>query len=64
MARFVAEFSCDNAAFDEGMATEIGRILRDVAQRVERGDFHEGDGGAIHDSNGNRVGNWRIDEHG
>ena len=56
---FKLEFSTDNAAFDDAPATEIARILRDIAGKVERGDYL--DGASIHDFNGNRVGEWWTD---
>lgn len=52
---FVVQFETDNAAFDEAPATEIARILRHVANRVEE----RGDGeGAIFDINGNLIGRF------
>lgn len=48
------EFSTDNAAFDdEGMATEIGRILRDLAGRIESEGI---DHLTLKDINGNSIG--------
>ena len=48
-----------NAEFydDDGNANaspELARILRDIAQKIERGV----DGGAIMDGNGQKVGEW------
>ena len=56
---FEMRFRTDNAAFDDpdntGAAqTEIARILRDIADRVERGST----AGRISDINGNSVGAW------
>lgn len=56
---FELEFKTDNAAFADFPATECARILRDIANKLERG---ESDGGPIRDANGNTVGHWRIDE--
>lgn len=53
MSAFMVTFETDNAAFEDYEA-EVSRILRKVATQVESGSF----GGVIHDSNGNRVGNW------
>ena len=52
-----------NAAFydEEGNANaapEVARILRDIAQKIENG----GDGGAIMDGNGQKVGEWGFCE--
>lgn len=60
---FKLEFSMVNEAFDEP-ATEIARILRDVARRVKNGELPQGDdtgfGLPVQDANGNTVGNWKI----
>lgn len=55
---FTLTFNTDNAAFDEIAATETARILRDVAKHIERGDLER----SIMDSNGNRIGAYRLDE--
>ena len=48
----------NNAAFeDEGMATEIGRILRELADRIESEGI---DHLILRDINGNRVGDFDI----
>lgn len=47
----------DNAAFEEEPATEISRILRDLAERVELGSGYEN----LRDINGNTVGTFRIE---
>ena len=54
---FKLEFKTDNAAFDEGMATECGRILRALAASIEQ---HGGDRGYLFDSNGNNVGSYSV----
>lgn len=51
---FKLTFKTDNAAFDEP-ATEAGRILREIARKIEYGEAF---GGAVQDINGNRIGNW------
>jgi len=58
--RFTITFTCDGAAFDDAPATEIARILREVAKRAERGDDAPAPGLSILDLNGNRVGQWVI----
>ena len=49
----------DNAAFEGGHATELGRILRALAERIE-------DDGPNYapciDSNGNKVGEFNIQD--
>ena len=49
------EVAMDNAAFDEP-ATELARILRDLAKHVENGEHDR----RLMDSNGNHVGNFKI----
>lgn len=57
---FRMRFDCENAAFeDEGIATEIGRILRDIAERIERGEA-TGLYQNVKDINGNVVGTFRL----
>jgi hypothetical protein len=46
----------DSAAFDEGGATEVGRILREAASKFEL----YSDGFRIHDINGNYVGELEV----
>jgi hypothetical protein len=53
---FTLEFRTDNAAFDDGMAHETARILRDVAIRLMQGDLE----GHARDVNGNRVGVFAL----
>jgi hypothetical protein len=51
------KFDTANAAFDWGNGPqECARILRKIADQVENGI----DGGAIHDLNGNRIGEWGV----
>lgn len=58
--QFTLEIETGNAAFSDGPATEIARILRDLAARLERGDFN--DEMHLRDYNGNRVGRARLIE--
>lgn len=62
---FTLTLDTDNAAFDDGnAAAETARILRDCADRIERGD--DGDWTldgivlSLYDVNGNRVGQAEI----
>ena len=57
MSRFVVRMTTTNAAFheDDGIEmrhAEVARILRHIAEQVERG------AGACMDVNGNKVGTW------
>ncbi len=55
------EIDCDNAAFDDEPATELSRILRVLAGRIEEGYLPEFNGWQILDVNGNTVGHWSAD---
>jgi hypothetical protein len=52
MKKFTVVIQTENAAFEEP-ATELARILRELADRVEGGQLPPM---TIHDSNGNRCG--------
>lgn len=49
--------NCDNAAFDDGPATELARILRKLIKRIEDGADYL----PIMDVNGNKVGEFQIE---
>jgi len=49
----------DNAAFDQAPASELGRILRDLASNIEQTGAEEA---VLRDSNGNAVGAFCIKE--
>lgn len=54
---FKLEIDTGNAAFDDTPASELARILRDLAHRLEcEGAPPRGDSFALRDFNGNRVG--------
>jgi hypothetical protein len=59
---FRVTFSTDNEAFGElALGPEIAHILRKIAKQVESGRLEpdgETDPQYIHDSNGNKVGQW------
>jgi hypothetical protein len=57
---FTLEFRTDNAAFDNSMAHEAARILRDIAYRLECGAVE----GFARDGNGNKVGERALTERG
>ena len=52
------EFNMDNAAFDDCEPAEVARVLREVAARIVLGSRD----GKIHDINGNRIGQYVIEE--
>lgn len=57
---FRLRFDCDNAAFDDnGVGTEIATVLRDLAERIERGDA-TGLYQNVRDTNGNVIGTFRL----
>ena len=51
---FYLNIETDNAAFTDAPEAEIARILRRIAERVERGE----QSGGILDVNGNGIGDW------
>lgn len=57
--QFRLQIACDNAAFEDGMATELARILRDVARRIESGEDC-GSFVSVRDVNGNVVGSFAL----
>lgn len=60
---FRMEFSTENAAFDDAPATEAGRILREIARKIEQCGDDLG-GGPVYDLNGNRIGHWKFEPTG
>ena len=59
MEKFTLYIKCDGAAFDETPASEIARILRSVADKIEAegpSGFYE----TIRDINGNDVGRHAL----
>lgn len=54
--KFEASIKMDNAAFEDAPASELARILRAIAARVEAGTFD----GFEWDINGNRVASWAV----
>lgn len=56
MRRFVVSIERENAAFEDDGSREyeIGRILREVANKIESEPYRQN--GWINDINGNRVG--------
>lgn len=59
MDRFELGLDLAGAAFQDGESSEIARILRVVAAKIEaNGVVDFGDPSPIYDVNGNRVGEW------
>lgn len=63
-SEFRVSIHCGNAAFDDfdghyDPGAELARILREIADRVERGDL-SGYYETIRDANGNDVGRWGL----
>lgn len=59
MSTFRVTIDTDNAAFQDDY-NEVGRILRDVADRIEEGSADLRDGIALRDLNGNTVGRAQL----
>lgn len=60
--RFKLEIECDNGAFRYRPASEIARLLRDVATRVSRDGEGALDVGKVRDTNGNTVGKFWTED--
>lgn len=64
--KFTLVMECDGQAFvgddDTDPGPEISRILTEVAARVDAGEDGPGNGGLLHDFNGNAVGRWDLFE--
>ena len=58
--KFTLTMDCDNAAFEERPADEIGRILRRTAEQIELIQPVSGEGGSVLDIDGNTVGEWKV----
>ena len=63
MPKFTLEIEMDNAAFEESPIGELGRILKRLANDVNRGDF-ACDEMKLRDINGNAVGVAKYDPKG
>jgi hypothetical protein len=55
---FTLSMHCDNAAFEEDLTGEIGRILRTVVARLDDGSIPLS--GTLRDTNGNAVGSFKV----
>jgi hypothetical protein len=57
----IVKINCDNAAFENAEASESGRILRWLADRLEENEeVTPGDHLNLFDSNGNKVGEYKV----
>jgi hypothetical protein len=56
--KFILEISTDNAAFTDSPGIETARILREAADRIERGTNNS----RLRDVNGNTVGGFEFSE--
>ena len=59
MPRFNVSIVMENEIFEDNPATELGRILREIAKRVEAGHLPPW---PVMDVNGNRVGTVQDDD--
>ena len=57
--KFTCEIDMDNAAFEDGPATELASILRTVIACIEAGGENK-DGKPLRDINGNTVGRFDV----
>lgn len=58
---FKLEINTNNSAFDdEDMGLELGRILSEVAEKLDGGEFRVGADVPVYDVNGNSVGRWEL----
>ncbi len=55
---FTTTFSTGNAAFGETYASEIERILQNIAERIHQGESR----GTLYDHNGNMVGTFELQD--
>lgn len=59
---FTLQFDTANDAFAETPASEIAAILRKLAGKIESGSVFYSEDRPVIDSNGNRIGTWKIEE--
>lgn len=57
--KVLIEIDCDNAAFEPDWQDEVSRILKELAYKLRRVGLPEGLN--LHDINGNKVGQMRVD---
>ena len=54
---FKLQIQCDNAAFTDYPLEEVGRILQELAVKLDANEY-----GNIFDINGNSVGFYKLEE--
>ena len=54
------EIETDSAAFDDYPRREITRILRELADKTERGIYYDGRDILLYDLNSNKVGFCKV----
>jgi hypothetical protein len=59
--RFTINMTCENAAFEDGPAPEVARVLRKIASQLDEWDGYD-KFQTILDANGNDVGRWKLGE--
>lgn len=57
MSKIVIEFNIDNAAFEDSISSESEYVLSEVLHDLK----HNGNDGILYDSDGKRIGLWRIE---
>ena len=57
---FNLTINTQNAAFEDGAEYEVGRILREIADKIENAGAESG--ANVLDYNGNRVGRYSLDQ--
>lgn len=63
MGEFSLTIATDNASFQDGYRNEeLSRILRQIADKVEDAPTEGPRAGFAFDINGNKVGNWTLDD--
>jgi hypothetical protein len=60
--KFHLHAALDNAAFEDSCSgTEMARILRKLADKLEGYAMGDGDKGKLADFNGNSIGGWVVE---
>lgn len=53
---FKVEIDTSNAAFEDEASIEVARLLKDIINKLEHGQYK----GAVRDINGNKVGSFQL----
>lgn len=62
MTKAIIQIDLGNAAFEDFPGVEVGRILRDLADKLENIPLDEDRVIPLHDINGNLVGSLRVED--